>query len=109
MFWSLAGDERPLITTSYALVETHALVARRLGFEKVRQLVASLKGAVEIVWVGEEMHDWAWGKMEERDGIGLSLVDWSLAWIAERDNASILTFDRDFSSEGLSVLPEGPR
>lgn len=101
----LIADERPLVTTSYVLVETQALIMRRFGFRTVSEWMSSVLSLVEFVWINHESHHEAWTKVEEQGGSGLSLVDWTVALEAHRRNASIFAFDRGFRETGLSVLP----
>ena len=102
-----SGDE--LYTTSYILVETSALVHRRLGFEPLRTFIQSIAGVFKIVWVDRLTHEEAWGRMVARDGTQLSFVDWSTVVVAEKTRSMVFAFDADFLREGLSVLPaSGP-
>jgi uncharacterized protein len=104
-YWMLVATERALSSTSYVLVETQALIVRRLGFEAARMLMTWSAGIVEIVWVGRELHQEAWEHLEERRGIGLSLVDWTVLLTAQRESAAVFTFDGDFRHEGIPVIP----
>lgn len=49
-------------TTSYMLVETVALVHRRLGFEPLRSLMDVVEQAVEVFWVEHSLHTAAWNQ-----------------------------------------------
>ena len=52
----LLAAEVPLLTHSYVLVESFALVQRRLGLEATRALHDDLIPVLEIVWVEEDLH-----------------------------------------------------
>jgi predicted nucleic acid-binding protein len=106
-FWDLLARGH-LLTTSYVLVETQALVIRRLGFEAVRTLFSAIAGLVEVVWVDEVLHSEAWDRLQARRAVGLSFVDWTVALTAVQRNASVFAFDADFRSEGLQVIPGRP-
>jgi predicted nucleic acid-binding protein len=97
------GDQ--LYTTSYILVETSALVHRRLGFQALQAFVQSIQGVWDIFWVDRATHEEAWKRMLERNGARLSFVDWSTIVAAENARAVIFTFDQDFQQEGLIVIP----
>ena len=97
------GDQ--LYTTSYVLVESSALIHRRLGFEALRAFIESIQGGWEILWVYESAHEQIWDRMKAQGGSRLSLVDWSVVISAEETRATIFAFDSDFSQEGLTVIP----
>jgi predicted nucleic acid-binding protein len=98
--------EWELWTTSYILVETSALVQHRLGFEPLRTFMDTLlSGIVNVLWVENLIHREAWRQMVEKQGKGLSLVDWTTVMSAERLKASVFTFDQGFRQQGILVLP----
>jgi len=101
----MVDEERRLLTTSYVLVETQALIHRRLGFDVLKTLVESIAGIVDVVWVSASAHDQAWPSFEDRRGVGLSLVDWTVALAARQSGASVFSFDSGFSEEGLELIP----
>jgi predicted nucleic acid-binding protein len=96
------GDE--LRTTSYIMVETAALVHRRLGFQLLKAFVDSMAGVVDILWIDRITHEESWRRMVGRDGAQLSFVDWSTIVTAENTRSVIFAFDQDFSAQGLQVL-----
>ncbi len=98
--------EQELWTTSYILVETSALVHHRLGFEPLKVFMETLlSGTVDVLWVENQVHREAWRQMVERQGMGLSLVDWTTVVSAERLEASVFTFDQGFRQQGMLVFP----
>ena len=97
------GDQ--LYTTSYVLVESSALIHRRLGFEPLRAFIQSIRGVWETIWIDRSTHEEIWDRMRRREGARLSLVDWSVIVSSERTRSVIFAFDSDFSREGLTVLP----
>jgi predicted nucleic acid-binding protein len=105
VYRTLLATERTLFTTSYVLVETQALIMRRLGFEATHTFMTSITGIVEMTWVDRGLHDEAWRRFEDRRGAGLSLVDWTVVLTAQRVRAAVFTFDADFRGEGLPVIP----
>ena len=93
-------------TTSYVLVETVALLHRRLGFEAVEDFSRwRIDSDVQMVWVNGRMHDAAWERYMEHRGQGLSLVDWTIAVASLQMGAPVFTFDGDFAEEGILVVP----
>lgn len=102
----LIDREQELWTTSYALVETVALMHRRLGIETVLAFEAwQDRSRLQVLWIDSRMHGLAWSRFMEKRGRGLSLVDWTLAAASRELNAPIFTFDTGFATEGLPILP----
>ncbi len=101
------GDQ--LYTTSYVLVESSALIHQRLGFEVLRTFIQSVQGVWETLWIDQSTHEEIWDRMRAKDGVRLSLVDWSVIVSAERTRSIIFAFDSDFSLEGLEVIPAAGR
>ncbi|HZA22937.1 MAG TPA: PIN domain-containing protein [Dehalococcoidia bacterium] len=97
------GDQ--LYSTSYILVETSALVRRRLGFEPLKTFIESIQGVWDVLWVDRVAHEDAWRRMVGRNGSRLSFVDWSTIVAAENTRSTIFAFDQDFHQEGLMVIP----
>lgn len=84
------------------VVETSALVQRRLGMAALRDLHDGLLGALEIDWVDESLHNSALTAMLAADRRGVSLVDWTsfeLMRAGRIDHA--LAFDADFENQGF--------
>ena len=102
-----ADMDTELWTTSYVLVETVALLHRRLGFEVVEEFSDwCLEATIEILWVDDRMHDAAWQQFMAAQGRGLSFVDWTIVVASRQMGAPVFTFDGDFASEGLLVVPQ---
>ena len=76
------GDQ--LYTTSYVLVESSALIQRRLGFESLKAFIDSIQGVWEILWIYQSAHEQIWKRMMARGGSRLSLVDWSAVVSAQK-------------------------
>jgi len=55
--WNRAvAEERPLVTSNYVLVESFALVQRRLGLEPLRAMADILVPMLRPLWVDEGLH-----------------------------------------------------
>jgi len=91
-----------LLTSSYVLVETFALIQNRLGFPVLKEFVESIEGIFSIYWVDEKLHKEAWQLLKERQKV--SFVDCSSFLIAEETGATIFAFDPDFKTQGFKVL-----
>jgi predicted nucleic acid-binding protein len=102
-FRDLAPRE-PLVTHSYVLVESGALVQRRLGMEAVRALFDDLSALVEVVWVDEPLHRSALAAMIATGHQDVSLVDWtSFEVMRERGIGRALAFDDHFATQGFEL------
>ena len=97
--------EQELWTTSYALVETIALIQNRLGFNALSDFMSRIGGIVNVFWVHSEIHKQAWELLLANQGAGLSFVDCTLALASRILNAPVFTFDGDFANQGLLVIP----
>ncbi len=104
-FERLIDREQELWTTSYALVETIALVHRRLGFQVLTKMIESLQGNLSVFWVDSTIHTEAWKRLTASQGSGLGFVDWTTALVSSELGAYIFTFDRGFANQGIAVLP----
>lgn len=97
----LEADE-PLLTTSYIVVETFAVVQRRLGLDAVRSLASDLLPLVEIEWVGAEAHAAAVAALLVANRRGLSLVDCvSFETMRRRGLTRAFAFDEHFDEQGF--------
>ena len=105
-FERLLDREPELWTTSYTLVETVALLHRRLGFAAVSEFAAWRRRAdLQVLWIDSRMHDAAWDRFMAEQGRGLSFVDWTTAVASREMGAPVFTFDGGFANEGLPVVP----
>ena len=105
IFGRLADDDIELWTTSYALVETIALVHRRLGFQSLADLLEFIESKVSVVWVESSIHDMAMREFKAQGGRGLSLVDWTVVLAARMQAAEVFTFDGGIANAGVSIVP----
>jgi predicted nucleic acid-binding protein len=98
----LASDER-LLSTNYVLVETFALVQRRLGMEAVRAVEREIVPLLEIHWLDAEAHAAAITRFLRTDSRrGPSLVDCSSFEAMHRHGIEhAFAFDSHFSEHGF--------
>jgi len=95
-----------LLTHEYVVVETTALVQRRLGLEALRRFVDDLLPLVEVAWVDEALHGEAREALLAAGRRNVSLVDWTSFLVMRRLGVrKAFTFDPDFGVEGFEVLP----
>lgn len=95
----------PLVTTSYVLVETYALLARRIGPDSVLRFREHFAPLLEVIWIDQRLHDSGLDLLLERRWKGLSLVDAvSFVVMRERRLEEVFAFDRHFEREGFKAL-----
>lgn len=97
------GDS--LLTHNYAVVETAALVQRRLGQAATRALFADLLPALSVLFVDEPLHRLAESAYLATPG-GPSLVDCvSFQVMRTRGLREAFAFDSHFKQQGLRTVP----
>lgn len=103
---SLTTGPRPLVTSNYVLLETAALVQRRLGMAAVHDLDDHLAPLLVVRWVDEALHRLALRRLRRTDRRDLSLVDCSSFELMGREGlGEALALDDDFAAEGFRLLP----
>lgn len=97
----LAAGER-ILTHNYVVLESLALLQRRLGLAAAIELARSAE-AFEVEWVDKTLHDEAVRRLAE-SGRRVSLVDHvSFAVMRLRGVSTALAFDADFVDEGFDL------
>ena len=106
--WLRLLEERGgLHSTSYVLVETMALLQRRIGAEGPRTFVAEILPVVQVVWVDEGIHRSAQHALLVASRRDLSLVDCvSFEAMRRLGLTTAFSFDSHFSEQGFQLLPE---
>ena len=103
----LLHDDHRLITSNYVLVETYALVQRRLGSDAVDELASLVLPLIEVDWIDQPLHDAAVSALITARQRDLSLVDCASFEVARRARArKAFAFDRHFTARGLVPPPE---
>jgi predicted nucleic acid-binding protein len=104
---TLLQDDEPLLTNSYVLVETYALVQRRLGIEAVRVFARDFAPLVEVDWIDAELHGAGLAALLTANRRQLSLVDcMSFEVMRRRGLARAFALDADFVEQGFDVVPQ---
>ena len=104
IFRRLASARDHLVTHNYVVVETLALVGRRLGMEAVRTFSLDLQGVSDVEWVMPAVHDRALAGYLDSSR-ELSFVDHvSFAVMRTRGIRTAFAFDRDFEAHGFALL-----
>ena len=106
--WEAALDSgRALYTSNYVLVETFALVQRRLGLAACRDVSTTFVPLLNPLWVDESLHETALAAVFAAGSRSLSLVDCTSFEIMRRHGlGEALTLDGDFARQGFRVAPD---
>lgn len=105
--WShlLSGGEQ-MVSTNYVLVETFALVQRRLGMEAVKSLHDDIMPILTIEWIGALQHAAAVIDLLTTANRQISLVDWvSFGAMKRLRLTRAFAFDEDFRVQGFETIP----
>jgi len=99
-----------LLTTSYVILETYALLGRRLGPAAVRAFREDFVPLLEIVWVDPDLHERGLDLLLARSLRDLSLVDTVSFLVARAEGIrEAFAFDGHFDEEGLAKPSNRPR
>lgn len=94
-----------LLTHSYVIVESAALVQRRLGVRAAIALHDDLLAVVSVERVGEDLHRAGWTALRAARQRHVSLVDHvSFELMRRRRIDTAFAFDDDFEREGFRLL-----
>lgn len=105
-FENLINQDDTLICSNYILLETFALVQRRIGMDALRAFQESLVPIMTIEWVGEEVHQAAAASVLTAGRKKLSLVDCSSFTLMRRLGIkTAFTFDKHFREQGFQCIP----
>jgi predicted nucleic acid-binding protein len=102
----IINPENTLITSNYVLVETFALLQRRLGFEAVRGFQDDIIPIFHVEFVTSDIHRLGVAALLSASRRGLSLVD-CVSFEVMRDLGikTAFTFDPHFKEQGFQVIP----
>lgn len=110
LWQSLIGGEADLVTHNYVLIETSALVQRRLGLEALRVFETDIVPVLRVVWVTPEVHEASVSAHLIAARRALSLVDCVSFEIMRRTGLrEAFAFDAHFGEFGYRLLPAGPK
>jgi predicted nucleic acid-binding protein len=94
----------PLLSHNYVVLESAALVERRLGRPAVRDLIDELVAQLEVIYVDSSTHGAAVSAYLSSQGA--SLVDFTSFEVMRRSGIRrALAINRHFTEAGFEVLP----
>lgn len=95
-----------LMTHAYVVVESLALVARRLGRQATRSLIDDLLPVIDVQPVDAALHALVMAAYRESNDVRVSFVNrTSFAFMRLHAIEAALAFDADFARAGLRTLP----
>ena len=104
----LVNAEAEMTTTTYVVVETCAILQRRIGGEAVRVFVDQILPVVEVDYVDAGLHAAALSMLLAAAARDLSLVDCcSFESMRRRGLRTAFAYDAHFAQQGFELLPPG--
>jgi predicted nucleic acid-binding protein len=101
----LASGPRSLITSNYILLETTALLQRRLGLAAVHDLDDHVVPFLTVRWITEPLHRRALTRLRRLDRRDVSLVDCSSFELMKAEAIrDAFALDQDFSAAGFRLV-----
>jgi predicted nucleic acid-binding protein len=102
--WRRAAAARSTVfTTNYVVLESCAVLQRRLGIHAVRRLTREILAPIQVEWVSRTDHGRAVDALTTAARRELSLVDCASFEVMRRlDVSECLAFDRHFDEQGFT-------
>ena len=102
---SLLQRKIPLVTTSYVILETMALLQSRVGLDAVRRFERAVRPRIEVVWMDDDLHGRAFRRLDRLNRRVVSLVDCAgFVVMEQRAIRHAFALDRHFGEEGFRLL-----
>lgn len=105
LIWKRVVADDYLVTNNYVLLESTALVQRRLGVAALRSLVQDFLPLIDVEWVTEGQHQAALEALLAAGRKKLSLVDCiSFQTMRASGVRRVFGFDEHFREQGFVML-----
>jgi predicted nucleic acid-binding protein len=105
-FSRLLRGRRSLVTSNYVVLETAALLQRRIGLPAVRDFDERIAPLLTLRWITEPLHRRAMDRLIRADRRGVSLVDCTSFEVMEAEAITeAFALDRGFAAAGFRVVP----
>ncbi len=102
----IINEEDVLICHNYILVETSAVLLRRIGMKAVRVFEQDIVPVLHIIWMTKEVHSAAVSTHLMANRRSLSLVDCVSFEVMHRTGVrKAFAFDRHFKEYGYEIHP----
>ncbi|GAB4461078.1 MAG: type II toxin-antitoxin system toxin 23S rRNA-specific endonuclease VapC20 [Anaerolineales bacterium] len=103
---NLLTEEQALLTNNYVLVESIAIIQKRLGLSAVRDFHERLLPFVNVEWIDANQHETSIRFVFAANRRQLSLVDCSgFETMRRLKIEKVFTFDDHFREQGFEVIP----
>jgi predicted nucleic acid-binding protein len=100
-----AEHDAQLVTSSYVLVETLALLQNRIGLQAVSDFQLKFLPLLEVIWADGEWHGRAVQRLLSQGRRTLSLVDClSFEIVESLDIRKVFSLDKHFQKYGFDVI-----
>ncbi len=101
-----AENNAQLVTSSFVLVETTALLQRRIGLMPVNDFYTKILPLIEIVWVDDKWYAKGMQRLLTQNNRDISLVDCISFEIMETLQIKwAFAFDKHFEENGFVIPP----
>ena len=98
-------SEETLVTNNYVLIETVALLQRRVGLDAVRAFHTKVMPSLIVRWMDESLHQQAMTSVLSANHRYLSLVDCASFQTMRLNQISrAFTFDQHFAEQGFELV-----
>ena len=106
LWQALRERDEHLVTSNYVVLESFALLQRRMGLEVALRFETEFRPTLDVAWVDEAIHDSAVSLLFVHGRRHLSLVDCVSFEVMRRLRiATAFTFDPHFRDQGFECLP----
>ena len=103
-FSYFAEQNAQLVTSSFVLVETIALLQRRIGLAPVHDFNAKILPLLDVIWVNDKWYTCAMQRLFAQNKTNLSLVDClSFEIMDSLEIKYAFAFDRHFEENGFTI------
>lgn len=101
----LAAERSPLVSSSFVLQESVALLQARSGVSAVRTFDQDIRPLLRVVWVDHDLYGRAMEALLAAGKRNVSIADWtSFVIMREEVIAHAFAFDPHFSDQGFHTL-----
>jgi predicted nucleic acid-binding protein len=105
----LLVEDHTLVTTNYIVVESTALLQKRLGMRAVIDLQQDVLALLRIEWISEALHETSATAHRTANRRMLSFVDCTSFEVCRRLSiGTIFAFDQHFVEQGFTLLADQP-
>jgi predicted nucleic acid-binding protein len=99
-----AGQSVQLVTSSFILVETIALLQRRIGLAPIHDFNTKILPLLEVIWVDDKWHIRAMQRLFAQNNRDLSLMDClSFEIMDSLEIKYAFAFDKHFEENGFTI------